>query len=177
MATEHRHKPDVPDKGLGYEHRDANVPGLLQFAFWMAVVIAITLVAMTWTFNYFKRTEPLGPTTSPLVSPTARVLPPIPRLQVYPHQELQDYCQAQQQEVNTYAWVNQQSGVVRIPVDRAMDLILTRGLPARSASGTPAYAPTVAPATVAGAEDVQGQCGYLTEPPPPGPADEAKESK
>ena len=46
-----------------------------------------------------------------------------------PHLELKDYCALQQQEVNSYGWVNKQSGVVRIPVDRAMDLVLQRGLP------------------------------------------------
>ncbi len=81
------------------------------------------------------------------------MLPPGPRLQVQPHQELEDYCPAQQQEVNTYGWVNQESGVVRIPVDRAMELILARGLPARSATETPAGTPSVAAATVAGETD------------------------
>ena len=62
------------------------------------------------------------------------MIPPGPLLQVQPHQELQDYCAAQQQDVNTYGWVDQQSGVVRIPVERAMELILAEGLPARAAS-------------------------------------------
>jgi len=94
------------------------------------------------------------------------MLPPSPRLQTAPHQELQDYCAVQQKEVSSYGWVNQESGVVRIPVDRAMELILARGLPARStteASG-PASFTAVAPPTVAGETDVQGQCGYLAEP-------------
>jgi hypothetical protein len=103
---------------------------------------------------------------SPMVTPTDRMLPPRPRLQALPHQELQDYCAVQQKEVSSYGWVNQESGVVRIPVDRAMELILARGLPARStteASG-PASFTAVAPPTVAGETDVEGQCGYLAEP-------------
>jgi hypothetical protein len=178
MATEHRHEENIPvERSQGYERRDAYVPGLLQFAFWMAVVLAITLVGMRWTYSYFKRTSPLGETTSPMVKPTDRIIPPAPLLQAHPHQELVDFCSAQQKEVTTYGWVNQQGGIVRIPIDRAMDLIATRGLPARSAAETPANAPMVAPATVAGGQDLYGQCGYLTEPPPDAPVSEAKEEK
>lgn len=166
MATEHSKKPNAPvDASAGYEKRDVHIRGLFIFAFWMAVVLIVTLFGMRLTFDYFKTAMPLGSTMSPMVSPTARMLPPSPRLQVLPHQELQDYCAAQQQEVNSYGWIDQQSGVVRVPIDRAMDLILARGLPARPAepAGSATYATVNAP-TVAGETDVEGQCGYLTEP-------------
>jgi hypothetical protein len=92
------------------------------------------------------------------------MIPSGPLLQVKPHQELETYCSAQQQNVTTYAWVDQPSGVVRIPVDRAMELILAKGLPARTASEATAAGTVVTTPTVAGETDVQGQCGYLTEP-------------
>ncbi len=167
MATKHSSKPAVPaDTSAGYEKRDVNIKGLFQFAFWMAVVLAVSLVGMRFTFNFYKKSQPLGPTASPMVTLNDRMLPPIPRLQVLPHQELQEYCQAQQQEVNTYAWVNQPSAVVRIPIDRAMELILAKGLPARpAADGIAAESSTaVTTPTVAGGTDLEGPCGYLTEP-------------
>ncbi len=166
MATKHGEKPSRPvDPSAGYEKRDASIPGLVQFAFWMAVVLLVTLIGMRLAFDHFKKESPLGPTMSPLVQEGARMIPPAPLLQVHPHQELQDYCEAQQKEVSTYGWIDQPSGVVRIPVDRAMDLLLAKGLPTRSASeAAAADAPSIAPATVAGETDVEGQCGYLTEP-------------
>jgi hypothetical protein len=168
MEIKGPYKPGFPtDRGRGFEERDASIKGLVQFAIWMAVVLAVTLVGMKWTFDYFKRTEPMGPTASPLVTESQRVLPPSPRLQSQPHRELADYCLAQQQEVTTYSWVDQGSGVVHIPVDRAMDLILERGLPARPSSEAPsgaASAPVATPIT-AGGNDLLGPCGYLTEHP------------
>ena len=38
--------------------------------------------------------------------------------------------------LTTYGWVDRQKGLVRIPIDRAMELLLQRGLPARP-SATP----------------------------------------
>jgi hypothetical protein len=166
MATKDPHKEKPPDRDLGYEPRDASVKGLVQFAFWMAVVLAVTLFAMRGFFDYLKKVEPLGPTSSPLVQEGQRELPPNPRLQVHPHQELVDYCAEQQKEVSSYGWVNEQAGVVRIPVDRAMDLILAKGLPTRAASEVPPGSPAVGPPRVAGGTDLEGQCGYLTEPEP-----------
>ena len=166
MATKHGEKQDVPvDPNARWEKRDAHIPALVQFAFWMAVVLAVTMTGMYFAFNSFKKANPMGPTMSPMVAENAtRVMPPKPLLQVRPHQELKDYCSAQQEQVTTYGWVDQPSGVVRVPIDRAEELILAKGLPARSeADAAAAHAPMIAPATVAGETDVEGQCGYLTE--------------
>lgn len=166
MEIKQPYEPGAPtDRGRGFEERDANVKGLLQFAFWLAVVLAVTLVGMTWTFDHFKKTEPLGQTASPLVTATHPMLPPSPRLQAQPHRELADYCAAQQQEVTMYSWVDRQSGIVRVPVDRAMDLILAHGLPARPLSEAPAGAAAAQVATpnTAGGNDLLGPCGYLGE--------------
>jgi hypothetical protein len=165
MATKHSSKPDVPvDGSAGYEKRDAHVKGLLLFAFWMAVVLAVTLVGMRFAFDAFKKAEPLGPPATPIV--TEQIPTPKPLLQVQPHLELWDYCAAQQKEVNTYAWVDRPSGVVRIPIDRAMELVLQRGLPARPAGDAAAASSSAAVTTptVAGETDIEGQCGYLAEP-------------
>jgi hypothetical protein len=162
METKHPH-PDDPggEPGSGYERRDVNIRALLKLGFWMAMLLFITLVGMRWTLGYFERTSPLGPPASPFVS--TRELPPSPRLQATPRVELKDYCEAQQREVTTYGWIDRRLGVVRIPIDRAMDLALERGLPARSSAQPAAGASIVTPeaASVPGGADLEGQCGYL----------------
>jgi hypothetical protein len=166
METKHPHPDDAErEPGSGYERRDVNIRALLKLGFWMAVLIFTTLVAMRWTFGYFERTAPLGPPASPFV--TTRELPPSPRLQATPRVELKDYCEAQQREVTTYGWIDRRLGVVRIPIDRAMDLALERGLPART-SAQPAAGGSIAtpePASVSGGADLEGQCGYLAPEP------------
>lgn len=60
--------------------------------------------------------------------------PPSPQLQgtrVHPrspHEDLEAYLQIQQQELHSYGWVDRSEGIARIPVDRAMTLILERGV-------------------------------------------------
>ena len=128
MATEnHRHEPPHAVQSEGYERRDANIPALLKFALGLALLIAVTLVAMKWTFSIFDKLMPLGAPAAPFEQ--SRQLPPSPMIQAAPHMELKDYCAAQQKNVEGYAWVDQQQGTVRIPVDLAMNLILEKGLP------------------------------------------------
>ncbi len=35
-------------------------------------------------------------------------------------------------ELESYGWIDRKSGIVRIPIDRAMDLLAQRGLPTRA---------------------------------------------
>ena len=39
------------------------------------------------------------------------------------------FLAAEEQELNSYGWVDAGNGITRIPIDRAMDLILEQGLP------------------------------------------------
>ena len=64
-------------------------------------------------------------------------LPPEPRLQVAPPQELQTYKATEQARLSTYGWVNKQAGIVHIPIERAMQIIAQSGLPVSgTVSGT-----------------------------------------
>ena len=62
------------------------------------------------------------------------MLPPEPRLQVSAPTDLKQYKAAQEGILNSYGWVDQQAGIVRIPIDRAMDILLQEGLPVRGAT-------------------------------------------
>jgi hypothetical protein len=55
----------------------------------------------------------------------------MPRLQSAPIGDLKDMKAAEDKILNGYGWIDQQHGLVRIPIDRAIDLLAQRGLPAR----------------------------------------------
>jgi hypothetical protein len=113
--------------GAGYEKRDANPRALTIFAAGLLATLALTAVLMAAMFRYFSAAQSLGPPASPFAA--ERVLPPQPRLQADPRQDLQRLRQQENTTLNSYGWVNPSGGVVKIPIDRAMDRILEKGLP------------------------------------------------
>jgi hypothetical protein len=118
--------------GGGHETRDANPRGLAFFGGCMAVVLFMVSLSMWLLFNFFAGHQKLGPPASPFAQGQPMPAPDVPRLQVTPREDLERSLGQQSHTLNSYAWVDQKSGVVRIPISRAMDLLLQRGLPVRS---------------------------------------------
>ena len=118
------------DHGRGHETRDVSIRNLIEFGAALIVLIIVGLLASEGVLRYFEVRQPLGPPASPFEN--VRTLPPAPRLQVAPVEDLARYRAAQDSALNSYGWVDQKAGVVRIPIDRAINLLLERGLPARA---------------------------------------------
>jgi hypothetical protein len=57
---------------------------------------------------------------------------PEPQLQKTPILDFKAIRAEEDKLLNGYAWVDLKKGVVRIPVDRAIDVLARRGLPSRS---------------------------------------------
>jgi hypothetical protein len=51
--------------------------------------------------------------------------------------ELAALRQREDRLLHGYAWVDRQAGIVRIPIDDAIDLVASRGLPARADRAQP----------------------------------------
>ena len=79
------------------------------------------------------------------VRPSLRVQPAartFPLLQVSPPMDLHLFEAREDQELNTYRWINRTAGVVRLPIERAMTLVLQEAPPTRTstnANGPSAY--------------------------------------
>jgi hypothetical protein len=140
-----------------FERRDIGVAGVLYFLLGLLVFGLIICFLMTGLYDSLdKRTEAQQAPVSPLVTnaPTdTRHLPvyykdylkqnfPNPQLELDERTELNDQRLKEEQTLSTYDYVDQKAGTVRIPIDRAMQLIAQRGLPARpQATVPPAAAP------------------------------------
>jgi hypothetical protein len=116
-----------------HETRDASIPAIVKFAVGLFLSIAASMVVARLVFNYFAAHQSLGPPASPFEN--TRELPPagVPRLQVEAPQELHQYLKQENEVLHSYGWVDQKNGIVRIPINRAMDLLIQRGLPVQSA--------------------------------------------
>ena len=129
-STKSEHGQNNPE--VAYEKRDVNVRAILYFVLGLFLVLVITLVSMRGLFGYFSATQNLGPSASPFDN--SRALPPTPRLQVDPAVDLDQVRQPQEEMLNSYGWSDRASGTVRVPIDRAMDMLIEHKLPVRETS-------------------------------------------
>jgi hypothetical protein len=59
---------------------------------------------------------------------------PEPRLETDERTEINDFRLREEEQLNSYGWVDQPAGVVHIPIERAMQLVVARGLAVRPRS-------------------------------------------
>ena len=125
--------PTGPTEGDGISYR-----GIV----WFVAILVVTTVgcqALMWWFQTWEdnRTKNIG---GPLAPYAANPLPPAPNLiplntLATPEGEatnLQRFRQSEDTVLTSYGWVDQNAGVVRIPIDRAKTLVLEKGFPVRT---------------------------------------------
>ncbi len=133
MSIKHNENSSV-DKVKGHEQLDVRASSIVKFAIGLAVVIVLCMFLMAKMYSFLGAHQPVyGPPPSPLVK--GRRIPPGPLLEVSEGPTLQALHAKEDAILNNYGWVDKQTGTVRMPIDRAMDLLLKRGLPVRSQSG------------------------------------------
>ena len=127
----------VTPEGAGHEHTDANVWLIVQFAIWLTVAALLTHLLMWGLFEVFIKTrnDAAPPAEFPLAAQQERRLPAGPRLQAIPANEIYEFRQRENAELGEYGWVDRNAGTVRIPIEKAKELLLQRGLPSRAPAG------------------------------------------
>jgi hypothetical protein len=119
-----------------HEASDANIAGVFGFGAGLLIAGAIILFCVWLLFQFFAGREGLtGPAEYPLSTGQQERVPPEPRLQTNPRQDLSDLRAREDAVLGTYGWVDKNAGIVRIPIDDAMKLTVERGLPARREGG------------------------------------------
>ena len=145
-----------------YERSDIGASAILYFLLGLAVAIFIAYFVVDGIYHYLdKRSAAEQTPVSPLVTNApadTRRLPaeyktdaesanyekylhknfPEPQLETNERTELNKIRLGEEDTLSTYDYVDKNAGIVRIPIDRAMDLIAQRGLPVRQQSGTAA---------------------------------------
>jgi hypothetical protein len=119
-----------------HEESDINVRAILGTGAGM-IVGAVVIGVVVWAlFVLLSKREARDVLTEfPLASGQAQRLPPEPRLQTDPREDLRALRQAEDNALQSYGWIDKNTGVVRIPIDQAMKLTLERGLPVRTEGG------------------------------------------
>ncbi len=151
MSDSKHHENDSIE--LGHEESRVQVAAVT----WFIIILSIAVVFIGWlmvalinSFEGREQKSELESRPSPFAAERPKI-PPKPRLQLapaseeqldkreppdlktqHPLQEMKELRSNWEKQLNSYGWVDEQSGVVRIPIEDAKRLLLQRGLPARS---------------------------------------------
>ena len=121
----------------GHEQKDVDVFSLFTVALFLFLSGVIIFVVVWGMVHYFKFHEPAKTAGQANIPVTKAGEFPKPRLEVKGSADLTKLRAAEEADLNSYGWVDQKSGTVRLPIDRAMQLILERGLPDVGSGQTP----------------------------------------
>ncbi len=140
------HSENQPGNG-GYERRDIGVAGVLYFLAGLAAAGLIIYFVVVGIYSYLeKRSEaeqaPVNPLVTNAPADTRKLTVdykeylkqnfPNPQLEIDERGQLDKIRTDEAQTLSSYDYIDKNAGTVRIPIDRAMDIIAQRGLPVRS---------------------------------------------
>jgi hypothetical protein len=120
-----------------YETEDFTPRGVRLFTAGLAVLAVMVLLLMgglLWVLSDGR------PARQGIVTPgvPAPSMSPAPDLQVASSLDYQEMRAAEEAQLHSYRWVDQEAGIAAIPIERAMEILAARGLPAQK---TPAKRP------------------------------------
>jgi hypothetical protein len=141
------HADETPDLSfisnpeVRHEESDVRIKPIVWFGVWLTVSTVVIYFLLYGLFNYFESREAKTETPPPALADERQALPPEPRLQLAPSQvgqtqpnlrehplaELKTLKEEEERLLTTYG-VDESSGAIRIPIQRAKQLVLERNL-------------------------------------------------
>lgn len=136
-----------PSHETEFEHEDLGTRGVFAFMIGLAVVGVVIYFIIVGMYNFLDKYERSQmATASPLMTTKGAMSRVVtqedmdrtfkdngaPMLETNERGQLRDFLMNQEDQLNSYGWVDEKAGVARIPIERAMDLIAQQGLPVYS---------------------------------------------
>ena len=106
----------------------------------VAFTIAVALL-MHFIYRPLLRERESAGAESQAAAQVLKQLPPEPRLQPSPPLDFEGYRAAQLGQLNHYGWIDRDKSIVGLPIQRAMQLIVERGIPPQTGSSSFVYNP------------------------------------
>jgi len=119
--------------------RDIDLRAILWFGGALVAAAIVVHVAMWLLSSFFRGEMAAGdPKQAPIMAETRREAAPAPRLQSDPNLDMAELRAEENAALETYAWLGTDKTTARIPVERAMEILLdpAHGLP-KAVGGTP----------------------------------------
>jgi hypothetical protein len=122
----------VTNPQVSHERQDVNVFQISAFGIGLLISCIVVVFAMWALFDFLtKRENSKNPPVPASLVRERPTLPPEPRLQAEPKIELKEMRADEDAILNNYGWVDPNKGIVRIPIDQAIDIVAQKGLPSQ----------------------------------------------
>jgi len=129
MGDPHSHTGLEDSVAQRHETSDAHFKSVLMTGIGLLGLMVLGLLLSWGVYAFFKQhTAEPGMHAETLTHPDLSRLPPGPNLEADPHKSLVELRREEDSILTGYGWVSKDSGIVRIPVDRAMSLIVQKGM-------------------------------------------------
>lgn len=120
----------APPEAQAHTDAELDARGIVGFGIGLAILIALVLAAVWILSAGLKHARAShDPEPSPLAEANARRLPPEPRLQTSPVEDMQTLRAQEDAVLTEYGPVDRATGTARIPIDRAIEILSRTGLP------------------------------------------------
>lgn len=119
-----------PYSSVGHEEHDAGVRPIVLTGIGLVLVLVIVGFIVYGIFRYLAVESVRGFQSNPMAVLDSQI-PPAPRIEEHPAIDIQQLRAQEEQKLSTYGWMDRSKGVVRIPLERAMELQMERGFPTR----------------------------------------------
>ena len=120
-------RSEIPNGSVGHELRDVSLRPLVGMGIGLlAVMVAVFIGVGVLLHSLVAREARSSASPNPLARELGRVVPPEPRLQTAPIVDLAQLRAEEEKLLTEYGWVDRPSGIVRIPITRAMELLAQR---------------------------------------------------
>jgi hypothetical protein len=145
MSSEHHNTgqpgdPPPTNADVAFESSDIDTRTILMYILYLAISVAAAFFVSVFVFRFTTTIAVDSQTPPPPVRQgVAPTMPPEPRLQGVPGHtndaqlDLRDKREADNAANEDYGWTDQRGGIARIPVEEAMKIIVSKGLPAVAA--------------------------------------------
>ncbi|MDE2127113.1 MAG: hypothetical protein KGJ62_11025 [Armatimonadetes bacterium] len=148
------HAPVTPIPGARYEERDIDLGAIIRWVIGLFVAMGFSGAVALGIYHLLVQHSAVNPYV--IAAPT--MAPPAPVIQAYPLEDIRQFRLHEDHERQTYKWVNQQKGVVRIPIATALAMVAAEG----PAALTSKAASTLNPPAAAPEPSASGTTGSAT---------------
>jgi hypothetical protein len=131
------HSHEEVNGEVSFERGDVNVYQITAFGVGLLISCIVVIFAMWAMFHFLaKREDKVNGLNPPAMLKERPKLPPEPHLQgifrpVSPAVELAELRADEDVILHSFGWIDPNKGIVRIPIDLAVDLVAAKGLPSK----------------------------------------------